>query len=278
MHLTKIRLTICGVLLCTLLLASCGNSRSGAEWFDFTWAGLAGSDTLSFDGEASLVAGNQQQAEGIVQYEGQLQNHKLLTMTTQYSDHSAVGQVGMASATDAAQQSHMEWRMGKWSLLSKPSDEQESHPVQRINPLSQLEEIHQAKDKKISLESMAARGTKVLRIELGATEAKAALQRELESEMNQVLVNWEGQQQKIHLKESSAQKTKRKEQAYAIWNEGKQKMEERLNTVKVKTTYHLTINSRSGLPQSITSETHVSGTTGNAETMITNCRFHSYDK
>lgn len=267
------------VVLTSMVMASCGWSgpKSPQDWFDVTWAGLAGSDTLSFKGNASLVRENQIQAEGSLIFSGKLQNHQVLTLNAESPRPQSDQNLKTAATQKKGVTSTLQLKGKKWVVLNKPDSITTGvpHTLNRINPLAQLEEIHDTKAKTIGMESGAARGTKVLRIELDPGEAKQLLRRQLTEEMDQVLANWKIREQHLQIPTSRRQSLGR--EAGNVWGRGKKEMLDKLDTAKVTAVYHLTINKKTGLPKRLTLNNKITypevGSNGKPELLVSDCQF-----
>ncbi|MNH98550.1 hypothetical protein D3C73_512720 [compost metagenome] len=257
------------------LITSCSGPRSAQDWFDLTWAGLAGSDTLSFKGTTVLLRANQPQPEGNVAFSGELQNHQILTLTADSPVKQGDSNLKAAEAKGKPFFTTLHLKGRKWVVLDQAQGSSVSHTLARINPLAQLEEIHDTKSKNIRLESGAARGTKVLRVELAPEEAKALLRRQLSDEMELVLKNWSRDSQLLQLPPSELNALNREVQE--LWSQGNRKMSEKLDQAEVGTVYHLTIDKRSGLPRRLTSNNKITYTRNSnlnkPETLVTDCSF-----
>ncbi|WP_433946253.1 hypothetical protein [Paenibacillus sp. SN-8-1] len=263
------------IMFMLVLITSCSRPRSAQDWFDLTWAGLAGSDTLSFKGTTVLLRADKPQPEGSVAFSGELQNHQVLTLTANSPVKQADSNLKAAESKGKPIFTTLQLKGRRWVALDQAQGSSASHTLERINPLAQLEEIHDTKSKNIRLESGAARGTKVLRVELAPEEAKALLRRQLSDEMDLVLKNWSRDSQQLQLSPSERNALNREVQA--LWSQGNRKLSEKLDQAEVSTVYHLTIDKRSGLPRRLTSNNRITypgnSNLNKPETQVTDCSF-----
>ncbi|MNI33170.1 hypothetical protein D3C73_871040 [compost metagenome] len=245
------------------LITGCSRmeSRSPEDWFNISWAGLAGSDGLTFQGNAVLLRGEQLIAEGNVSYSGQLSDHHKLAMRSQLqgtgmnkiSGHNN-GKLSSSTASLDEKEIKLQWEDGSWSLKSIDNDDGavQAAGLARLNPLDQLEEIKKTK-KQIKLENASARGTRVLRIEIDPAEAKEQLQNKLLKEMDDLKNKWQMNISKIQ----ADRRSKVSKDVEAQWLTGKEQLIHMLDQAEAKVTYHLTIDQNSGLPIRLTSETQL---------------------
>lgn len=251
----KLRKMICSLLV-TLIAASCGinEARTPEQWFDFTWSGLAGCDTLTFRGLAALQRGKDQELEESLSYTGRLQEHRELSMRVESLGQRTGNLAGHPQTAGVAQPNDWEAKLrlehGSW-LVQSENDNALLQGVARLNPLEQLEEIRMAAKKTITSESGAARGTKVLRIEMDPAEATVRLKDHLLSEME---LTREAGMAKLEQVPAS-QKEQLRDELAQIWTTGSKQLAVMLEKMEATVVYHLTIDRKSGLPSRLTSET-----------------------
>ncbi|WP_145947526.1 hypothetical protein [Paenibacillus sp. Y412MC10] len=246
------------VLPALLLLGLCGgltgcgmfqDSKSPEEWFSQTITGLAGIDSFSFSGLASVRAQDQGQVQNFA-YTGRLTGHDQLTMESVIPTGEAVQTTGLQArgiTGKTVKVTNFRRQDGGWVRLSSEANPEDNSPsLTRLNPLQQLDGIH-GLPKSIKVESSAGRGTKVLRIELESSSAKDFLAKQLESEM-EGLRNQPGY---THAQSGQKQKLQ------TLWNQGDKQLRQMLNDAQVSTVYHLTINRKSGFPVRLTSESAI---------------------
>ncbi|WP_188539404.1 hypothetical protein [Paenibacillus segetis] len=266
------------ILCClgSMVACSIGEAKTPEEWFEFTWSGLAGRDALSFQGNASLVRQDKPLMEENISYYGQLKNHHELEMVTILPRLNEVGTWKTAGnkQTNDEIQSKLLWKGGAWTI-SANQGEVLSKGMTRLNPLDQLETIRKM-NKKITTESGAARGTKVLRIELDPSEAKEMIKEKLTAEM-QVLRN--DYENKIAKMEPEL-RNKVEPEINNLWTSGNEQLAKILKQTDAKVIYHLTIGRRNGLPQRLTSESELiylsPAGLQQREVLLTDNRFSSY--
>ncbi|MNZ43972.1 hypothetical protein D3C78_615870 [compost metagenome] len=248
----KIQNTVRWILITSSILAlitGCSRmeTRSPEDWFNFCWAGLAGSDGLAFHGSAVLLRGEELIAEGNVSYSGQLRDHHELAMK------SLLPGTRINKVNEAGNEIKLRWKDGSWSLKSNENDTTaQAAGLARMNPLDQLEEIKNAR-KNIKLENASARGTKVLRIEIDPADAKEQLQNKLVMEMENLRNKWQRNISKLQ----SDRRSQVSKDVEAHWSTGKEQLIRMLDQADAKVTYHLTIDRNSGLPIRLTSETRL---------------------
>lgn len=266
---------ICLVSLMSIAACNFTESRTPDQWFEFTWAGLAGLDTLSFKGEAKIVREDEGTWGNIISYSGQLNEHNELTLQTliptEVSDEIQVSQLKKKATKPVTAKLLRE--SGDW-VITHYSDQELEQTLTHLNPLAQLDEIQQSK-RKVKEEKGAARGTRVLRIEMDPAQSLDSLASSLHAEMNQLdeLVDLELTSHDL----SSADRNKLKEKLQAVWNRGNLQLEAMLENATVKRVFHLTMNRKSGLPDRLTSETNITFINAKgikqSEVLVTDNRF-----
>ncbi|KAF9125727.1 hypothetical protein BGX30_000325 [Mortierella sp. GBA39] len=157
------------------------DSKSPEEWFSQTITGLAGIDSFSFSGLASVRAQDQGQVQNFA-YTGRLTGHDQLTMESVIPTGEAVQTTGLQArgiTGKTVKVTNFRRQDGGWVRLSSEANPEDNSPsLTRLNPLQQLDGIH-GLPKSIKVESSAGRGTKVLRIELESSSAKDFLAKQL---------------------------------------------------------------------------------------------------
>lgn len=266
------------LLLVAVVLSSCrlNEAKTPEQWFDFTWAGLAGSDALTFHGHAALQRGGENVPEETISYTGQLkEHHRELKMKTRLPARGASTRLKtMGTAGGSGIEAKLRRENGNWLLQSQENDAF-LQGMARLNPLDQLEEIRST-SKKITAESGAARGTKVLRIELDPGEAKTSLKDELLSEMNLLSKGWDSKLGNV----PTDRKGRLENELSSIWTAGNERLLKMLEHMEANAVYHLTIDRKSGLPARLTSETTMEyltpAGTRQREILRTDNRFEGY--
>ncbi|OAB33828.1 hypothetical protein [Paenibacillus glacialis] len=250
----KLRSWITVTGLCCLL-SGCNffsTNASPEEQFRVSVSGLAGSEALSFVGEAALRRNEQRQFEQHFSYKGQLTNHDELAMQStvplQTATKGSVTAVQKEKKNSSPIYADFRRMNGGWIHTSSVIDQADQALV-RFNPLDQLEEIN-GLNKSITEEMGATRGTRVLRIELKSEDALQWLDKQLNSEMDGLREELDKQQTTYSLKVRSELET--------IWSKGENQLQTMLKEAKVATVYHMTIDRRSNLPLRLTSESKIS--------------------
>ncbi|USB34585.1 hypothetical protein [Paenibacillus sp. YPG26] len=263
------------IIIMVMLIASCSKPRTAQDWFDLTWAGLAGSDTLSFKGNTVLLRANRPQPEGSLAFSGELRNHQVLTLIADSPVNQENSGLKEAASKGKSPLTTFQLNGRKWAALDQSQGDRIPHPLARVNPLAQLEEIHNTKSKSLRLESGAARGTKVLRIELAPEEAKALLRRQLGEEMELVLANWKRDSQLLQLTIPEREALNR--EVLKLWSQGNGQLSDKLDQAEVRAVYHLTIDTKSGLPRRLTSNNKITfpgdSNLNKPEILVTDCSF-----
>ncbi|MFD2877510.1 hypothetical protein ACFTAO_18185 [Paenibacillus rhizoplanae] len=120
-----------------------------------------------------------------------------------------------------------------------------SNPLEALNPLRQLEELEKL-DKKVTEEAGSARGTRVLRIELTAQEARKQLSAELEQKMLVI--------KPAARRDAAAADTHAKalEAKSALWEQKQAELQQRLNQADIRTVYYLKVDPKRNLPTRLT--------------------------
>ncbi|MHA0857283.1 hypothetical protein [Paenibacillus sp. CMAA1364] len=226
MELGKFLLWRKGIIIAlSVVLSGChmlSAHESAEEKFQLSLSGLTSVENLKFTGEAALRRNEQRWYEEQYTYEGQLTNHNILSLQ---------------------RKKPME---GTGNIVTE--DLHVDKLLVRFNPLSQLEGISTL-NKQIHEELGASRGTTILRIELEPEDALKWLAHQLSSEMES-------------LKPDTSQKTNdamnTTADVEAIWKQGSDQLKMMLKEARVRTVYHLTMDSKNKVPLRLTSETTIS--------------------
>ncbi|HEY4391466.1 MAG TPA: hypothetical protein VGN02_08985, partial [Paenibacillus sp.] len=218
-----------------------------------SYAGLAGHEQLTFQGNAVLARGKQEKIEDSFAYVGELNDHHELSMRTVLPNGQGnklqTAEVQIKQGLEAK----LRWQGGTWKIASSNATAL-TRGIARLNPLDQLEDIRRVSKKNVSLEKGAARGTKVLRIELDPQEAKQQLKAKLDGEMEGIRSDWSGKLNQVNSKHSSEIETEVKN----LWVNGDKQLEQMLERADAKVIYYLTVNRKTGLPTRLVSETRLS--------------------
>lgn len=267
-------------LFILLLLPACGrtDSRNAEDWFALAWSGLAGCDSLTFRGSATIYRGDRSQMEETVKYTGQLSEHRQLTMRSERSSSNVrAGKGGFQAAATGKRttyQAELLWHGGAWDFDGDHYDALKLG-MARLNPLDQLEDIRKV-SKSMNSEKGAARGTSVLRIELDPPEAKQRLAHKLTEEMNAVKKGWEERVARM----PADRRQQVEHELEAKWKAGSDQLAAMLEQADIKVVYHLSINRNTGLPIRLTSETSLNYIVPNGsrerEVLYTDSRFENF--
>ncbi|WP_334071794.1 MULTISPECIES: hypothetical protein [Paenibacillus] len=245
------------LLFAVLLLVSCGfrDNKTPEQWYRVTWSGLAGCDSLTFRGDAALFRGEDNKLTESFAYSGQLRDHRRLQISTVLpvpAEGAGKGRMPRAAESKAkAYQVNLLWKRGNWSLEAKGGDAV-IQGLARLNPLDQLEEIRSAQ-KVMTSETGAARGTRVLRIELDPDEARTRLKAKLAGEMDAVKKGWEDRLTQVE----SGRRARLEAELNREWMNGRERLMTMLDQSEARAVFHLTIDRHNGLPVRLTSETEL---------------------
>ena len=271
-------------LLAALLLGGCGtiNSKPSAEALNLVLAGMDGSDAVSFEGSAALLLGGQPVSETSLYYGGKVEDHSKVSLYTLLPDETGgakaaaetgLKRLGQSSATAPAYYARLEKKDGEWQMQAASSESGESSPLTALNPLRQLEEL-ESLEKEVTEESGAARGSKVLRINLSPSEARKQLSTELEREM-----------QAIRPDAGKAQNTaeRRNEVTAAmndLWAQKENELQQKLAGAEITSVYFLKVDTKRNLPKRLTWTRSVkypgSADSSGDETYVTKVDFYGY--
>ncbi|WP_223066447.1 hypothetical protein [Paenibacillus caui] len=241
--------------LFAMLFTGCQNNKTPQEWFDLTWTGLAGADAFHIQGEAEIIQSGQSKAAHTFHYTANLDNHTELTIKTVPPFEVQGGGLNAAASKTVSGNTakfHLE-DGGRWVVLQ---DKKAVYPwspsssaVSRINPLAAIEELR-SMQKSIREEHGAARGTRILRIKPDSEQERLRLKNALEEEMFRLQSAW-----KMYTKGKVADSVKA--EGDELLARSRRQMTGMLDTAKVNTVYHLTIDKRNNLPMRMTSETQI---------------------
>ncbi|SMF87986.1 hypothetical protein SAMN05661091_4048 [Paenibacillus uliginis N3/975] len=237
----------------TLCVQGCGMEQLSAEQsFNRAVAGLEGVDNFTFKGDAAIRNGDSGIFKQTVAFEGQLQNHNLLTLTTAKSppSSSTASTYSAGSMSMDGLKGKMKYEKGAWRPLA--SGYSNGDWMSRLNPLEQLQYIGDT-DKKVAEEYGAARGTKVLRIELAPEASRKMLSEALNGQMKQLRNRMDQKGDLLY-----SDNAKARERLQAVWERENQELNRLLSNTDVSTVFHLTVNKKSYLPQKLSSERKIS--------------------
>ncbi|MDR9852817.1 hypothetical protein RJP21_04255 [Paenibacillus sp. VCA1] len=238
------------LILCACLAGCSMNPKSPEQWLKQTTGGLAGIDSFTFSGEAAVRTQSQKGFRESMAYEGILTEHDKLTIRSmlpaQAAGKGATQTVSMSNYHAA--ESGFRRQDGHWVHLFSEGSTALGTSLARFNPLAQLDAINKL-PKEVREASGAARGTKVLRIELAPSAAKTWLSEQLETEMDAIRMQAE--------KAALGRPAQEKRQLADAWNKGDGQMKQMLDQAEVGIVYYLTIDKRSGFPVKLSSESNI---------------------
>ncbi|MDR0271041.1 hypothetical protein [Paenibacillus sp.] len=234
-------------------LGGCGlinNDNNPEELYIQTLSGLAGEDSFTFTGKAAIRTQTQKGFRQSIAYKGTLTEHDKLTIRSMQPAQTAEAETSkpMKISNYHAAESGFRRQDSQWMHLSSKGDGLMNSSLARFNPLAQLDAISRL-PKQVREASSAARGTKVLRIELTPTAAKQWLSEQLEGEMLTIRKQAETMDQIRSYQE--------KRKLADIWNKGNAQMKQMLDHSEFGMVYYLTIDKRSGLPLKLSSESKI---------------------
>ncbi|GGA21646.1 hypothetical protein [Paenibacillus physcomitrellae] len=250
--------------LLILLLNGCQEQRTPQQWFDLTWAGLAGVDAFHIQGQAEVAAldPSVSQVPYTFTYEAELKHHTELSVKAAPGQQALSG-YGTYAAAESGKPAALTLQDGsRWTM------QQEDNPVNawtsaaagRVNPLAIIEDLRQMK-KNVRLEHGAARGTQVLRIEPDSEQELLRLKNELFAEMDRTQALWRSRMTSQQGKSGS----EAVKEGNALINGSRQQLLKVLSTADVNTVYHLTIDKHTNLPVRLTSETRITYPSSNGQ-------------
>jgi len=267
---------IMGVVLFVCCLAGCGwqDGQSAEETFNRALAGLSGVDNFSFKGEAAIRGEQNGPFLQSLAFEGKLQHHTDLTLSSRKT-FTQLRNNKVAAQSDHSQDGvtvELKRKGGKWSTLS--SKHAEEIWMTRLNPLELLEYVGKS-EKNVTRELGAARGTKMLRIEL-SPEAAADMTREsLEKQMKALAERIDHAGDPLY-----SDNPKVRKQLKALWERDYADMQNMLNQADATSVFHMTINKKSHLPTRVSMERTLSfvDAQGQArtETLLSDVTFAGY--
>ncbi|WP_213648346.1 hypothetical protein [Paenibacillus sp. J23TS9] len=250
MKKSKIYRGMAALLWMSIYLTGCSllqNDRNPEEWFKQTLGGLAGKDSFTFNGEAAVRTQSQKGFRESLSYEGRLTEHDKLTIRSMLpSQPTEVKTSKPVNIKDVhAAESGFRRQDGQWVHLFSEGSTTLNSSLARFNPLAQLDAVSRL-PKSMKEASGAARGTKVLRIELEPAAARQWLSEQLEAEMGMIR-----QQADTGEQAGSAQE---KRQLADVWNKGDAQLKQMLDHSEVGMVYYLTIDKKTGFPVKLSSE------------------------
>ncbi|MCL6606276.1 MAG: hypothetical protein K6T94_25705 [Paenibacillus sp.] len=272
------------MLTVSVVCIYCGGCNKQSEkpagnYLNLALAGMAGSDGVTFEGATVLLRGSEGTPYASIYYGGDVKDHNKVTLYTLLPDRESSepepsGQIKEASSATAEQPlySELEKKEGRWQVLSG-SSLQEENPLPRLNPLHQLEEL-EGLDKKVTQETGAGRGVRLLRIELTPDGARKQLRNQLEQELSALRTQSQTKENQV------STQPQLKKALDGFWKKQNADLKRKLEQAQVKTIYHIKVDSRRNLPKrlAITRTISYPGDDQNAraETNVTQVDFYGY--
>lgn len=238
------------MVLFVFCLTGCAwqDQLSAEESFNRALSGLSGVDNFSFRGEAAIRSGENGPFQQSLAFEGNLQHHKDLTLssrdrgTTIQSDKVSADSVYKSDGLTVS----LKRKEGKWSTLS--SGHPEEMWMTRLNPLELLEYIGKS-EKTVTQELGAARGTKVLRIELSPEAAAQMVYGSLDEQMKAMAARIERKGDPLYSEDPKVRKRLK-----AVWERDYKEMKTMLSKADTVSVSHVTIDKKKQLPTKLTME------------------------
>lgn len=254
--------------------------RTPEEVFSLALSGIAGKETLTFEGQAGLRRENSGMFENQFKFEGRLEDHDRLTLQTRLPGAvtaagsgvhlNAVNNNGQPSGFSAS----FARKKGQWTALTAQHEPLRGS-LSRFNPIAQLEKIDSMK-KTIQSEYGSGRHTRILRIELAPEAAKAWAASQLTDEMNAIRAEYMHKADQV----KGADRKKLEQELEKVWQQGEDTMQQLIQKAEVQTVYHLTVDRKTSLPTRLSSESQVkytdNGSRRNVEALVTDVNFKSY--
>ncbi|MGO4530866.1 hypothetical protein AB4Z30_17410 [Paenibacillus sp. 2TAF8] len=273
------------LILCLALtiVSGCGmlqHDRTPEEIFSLALSGIAGKETLTFEGQAGLRRENSGMFENQFKFEGKLEDHDRLTLQTRLP--GAVTAAGSGISLNAVKNNgqpsgfsaSFERNKGQWTALTAEHEPLRG-ALSRFNPIAQLEKIDGMK-KTIQSEYGSGRQTQILRIELAPEEAKSWAATQLTDEMDSIREEYMHKAKQV----KGADKKELEQNLQKVWQQGKDTMQQLIEKAEVHTVYHLTVDRKTSLPMRLSSESQVkyrdNSNRSNVEALVTDVNFKSF--
>ena len=273
------------LILCLALtiVPGCGmlqHDRTPEEIFSLALSGIAGKETLTFEGQAGLRRENSGMFENQFKFEGKLEDHDRLTLQTRLP--GAVTAAGSGISLNAVKNNgqpsgfsaSFERNKGQWTALTAEHEPLRG-ALSRFNPIAQLEKIDGMK-KTIQSEYGSGRQTQILRIELAPEEAKSWAATQLTDEIDSIREEYMHKAKQV----KGADKKELEQNLQKVWQQGKDTMQQLIEKAEVHTVYHLTVDRKTSLPMRLSSESQVkyrdNSNRSNVEALVTDVNFKSF--
>lgn len=276
----SLSLTLCLVLA---VVSGCGmlqHDRTPEEIFSLALSGIAGKETLTFEGQAGLRRENSGMFENQFKFEGKLEDHDRLTLQTRLPGAVTAADSGISlnavknNGQPSGFSASFQRKKGQWNALTAQYEPLRGS-LSRFNPIAQLEKIDSMK-KTIQSEYGSGRQTRILRIELAPEDAKTWATDQLTDEMNSIRAEYMHKASQV----KGASKQKLEQELQKVWQQGEDTMQKLIQKAEVHTVYHLTVDRKTSLPMRLSSESQVKYTDNssrsNVEALVTDVNFKSY--
>jgi hypothetical protein len=256
------------------------HDRTPEEIFSLALSGIAGKETLTFEGQAGLRRENSGMFENQFKFEGKLEDHDRLTLQTRLP--GAVTAAGSGISLNAVKNNgqpsgfsaSFERNKGQWTALTAEHEPLRG-ALSRFNPIAQLEKIDGMK-KTIQSEYGSGRQTQILRIEIAPEEAKSWAATQLTDEMDSIREEYTHKAKQV----KGADKKELEQNLQKVWQQGKDTMQQLIEKAEVHTVYHLTVDRKTSLPMRLSSESQVkyrdNSNRSNVEALVTDVNFKSF--
>ncbi|MBY0204479.1 MULTISPECIES: hypothetical protein [Paenibacillus] len=273
------------LILCLVLaiVPGCGmlqHDRTPEEIFSLALSGIAGKETLTFEGQAGLRRENSGMFENQFKFEGKLEDHDRLTLQTRLPGAVTAADSGVSlnavknNGQPSGFSASFQRKKGQWNALTAQHEPLRGS-LSRFNPIAQLEKIDRMK-KTIQSEYGSGRQTRILRIELAPEDAKTWATDQLTDEMNSIRAEYMHKASQV----KGASKQKLEQELQKVWQQGEDTMQKLIQKAEVHTVYHLTVDRKTSLPMRLSSESQVKYTDNssrsNVEALVTDVNFKSY--
>ncbi|MDR6776672.1 hypothetical protein [Paenibacillus peoriae] len=272
---------VCGVFLVIGVLSGCALDRqyTPEQIFKRSVAGMAGKEMVTFTGRTAIRADSGLPTNKQFEYRGRLRNHDELIMhwgsTEAFRKQGGYVALQQGKSEHDVTQEHFLRQSGKWVALTSGYPPLGGNGMlNRFNPIQELEELNTL-NKSIRMETGAARGTWMLRIEPESASAKRWLKDRLIKEMNTL-----NPQIGILKTQHTGTNRELQKKLTQVWSQSCEDMSNQLEQSIVCTVYHLTIDRQTGLPLKLSSECRISRQGVNEElhqeALITRVTFEDY--
>ncbi|MEK3794085.1 hypothetical protein MKX42_20310 [Paenibacillus sp. FSL R7-0204] len=257
MNLPRVRMGFLALLmLSSLAFSGCTvmKDRPAAEDLNLVMAGMDGTDGVSFEGGAALLIDGKTVPESSLYYGGKIVDHNQISLYSLLPDggqpapaaESGLHSLKQGSGDAPVYYTRMVKEDGKWTMKQASPALSGSNPLEELNPLRQMEALEKM-GKKVTEEAGSARGTRVLRIELTAAEARRQLSAELAQKMQAIKPA-----ARIDAATHADTHAKALAAKSALWEQKRTELQQRLNQADIRTVYYLKVDLKRNLPTRLT--------------------------